>query len=60
MVFNAIFNNISAISRRSLLLVKKIGLPTENQRPVASHCETLSYKVVPSTPHHKRDANSQL
>ena len=27
MVFNAIFNNISAISWRSVLLVKEIGVP---------------------------------
>jgi hypothetical protein len=34
MVFNAIFNNISVISWRSVLLVGETG---ENHRPVASH-----------------------
>jgi hypothetical protein len=31
MVFNATFNNISAISWRSILLVEDIGVPVENQ-----------------------------
>ena len=34
MVFNATFNNISAISWRSVLLVKEIMVPGENHRPV--------------------------
>jgi hypothetical protein len=33
-VFNATFNNISAISWQSVLLVEETG---ENHRPVASH-----------------------
>jgi hypothetical protein len=33
MVFNATFNNISAISWRSLLLVEEIGGPGENHAP---------------------------
>jgi len=37
MVFNAIFNNISVISWRSVLLVKETVVPGENHRPVASH-----------------------
>ena len=37
MVFNATFNNISVILRRSVLLVEEIGEPGENHRPVASH-----------------------
>jgi hypothetical protein len=37
MVFNAIFNNISVISWRSVLLVEKTGGTGENYRPVASH-----------------------
>jgi anti-sigma factor RsiW len=36
MVFNAIFNNISVISWRSVLLVEVTGVPGENHRPVAS------------------------
>ena len=37
MVFNAIFNNISVISWRSVLLMEETGGPGENHRPVASH-----------------------
>jgi hypothetical protein len=37
MVFNAIFNNISVISWRSVLLVEETGVPGENHRFVASH-----------------------
>ena len=37
MVFNAIFNNISAIPWQSVLLVEETGVPGENHRPVASH-----------------------
>ena len=36
-VLNATFNNISAISWRSLLLVEETGVPEENHQPVASH-----------------------
>ena len=37
LAFNVTFNNISAISWRSVLLVEEIGVPEENHRPVASH-----------------------
>ena len=37
MVFNATFNNISAISWRPVLLVEETGELGENHRPVASH-----------------------
>jgi hypothetical protein len=37
MVVNAIFNNISVISWRSVLFVEESGLPGENHRPAASH-----------------------
>jgi len=43
MVFNAIFNNISAISWRSVLLVEKTRVPRENHRPGTSHI--LLYRV---------------
>ena len=33
MIFNATFNNISAISWRSVLLVEETGVPEENHRP---------------------------
>ena len=37
LVFNVTFNNISAISWRSVLLVKGSGVSGENSRSVASH-----------------------
>jgi len=37
MVFNTTFNNISAISWISVLLVEETGVPGENHRPAASH-----------------------
>ena len=36
-VFNATFNNISAISWRSVLLVEETGVPWEKHRPAVSH-----------------------
>ena len=36
-VFNASFNNTSAISRRSVLLVEETGVPGENHQHVASY-----------------------
>jgi lysylphosphatidylglycerol synthetase-like protein (DUF2156 family) len=45
MVFNATFNNISAISWWSVLLVEETGIPEENHRPVASYRQTLSHNV---------------
>jgi hypothetical protein len=40
-------NNISVISRRSVLLVEETG---EHHRPVASHWQNISHNVVSSTP----------
>ena len=37
MMCNVTFNNISAISWRSVLLVEETGVPGENYRPAASH-----------------------
>jgi hypothetical protein len=54
MVPNTTFNNISVISWRSVLLMKK------KHWPVASCWQTLSHNVVSSTPRHERDSNSQL
>jgi hypothetical protein len=48
-VFNATFNNISAISWWSVLLVEETRVPGENHRPAASHRQTLSHNVVSST-----------
>ena len=45
MVFIATFNNISALSWRSVLLMKETGIPGENHRPVASHGQTLNIWV---------------
>ena len=60
MVFNTTFNNTSVISWRSVLLVVETGVPRENNRPVASHWQTLSHNVVSSTLRHERGSNSQL
>jgi hypothetical protein len=46
MVFNSNFNNIPAISWRSVLLVEETRGPGKNHRPVASHWQTLSHNVV--------------
>ena len=43
MVVNATFNNILAISWRSVLLVEETILSEEIHRPVASHWQTLSH-----------------
>jgi hypothetical protein len=37
MMFNATFNNISAIFWRSVLLTEEIRIARENHRPAASH-----------------------
>ena len=50
MVFNTIFNNISIISWRSVLLAEETGGPGENHRPVASNWQTLSHNVVSNIP----------
>jgi hypothetical protein len=60
MVFNATLNNISVISLRSVLLLGETRVPKENPRPAARHWQTLSHKVVSSTPRNERDSNSQL
>jgi hypothetical protein len=51
MAFNTTFNNISVIIIlwRSGLLVEETGVPWEN-RPAASHWQTLSHDVISSTP----------
>jgi len=46
MVFNATFNNISAISWRSNLLVEETGVPRENHRLTSSHWQTSSHNDV--------------
>jgi hypothetical protein len=54
-----LFNN-SVISWWSVLLVQKTGIPGENYRPVASHRERLSHKVVSSTSRHERNSNTTI
>jgi hypothetical protein len=60
MVFNATFNNVSATSQGSVLLVEETGVPRENHRPVASHGNILSHNVVSSTPRHDQGSKLQL
>jgi hypothetical protein len=47
-------------SEIKVLLVVETGVPRENNRPVASHWQTLSHNVVSSTLHHEQGSNSQL
>ena len=44
-VFDVTFNNISAISWRSVLLVEETAVLGDNHRPVTSHCQTLLLKL---------------
>jgi hypothetical protein len=44
MVFNAIFNNISVISCRSVLLVDEIGVPGETHRYQSLNLNTILTK----------------
>ena len=60
MVFNVIFNNISVILWRLVLLVEETRVPRENHRTVASHFQTLSHNVVSNSPCHEQDSNEQL
>jgi hypothetical protein len=55
MVFNATFNNISAISWRSVLLVKKTGVPGENLNTyfIAKYYNTNYNNLQGSSPHNK-------
>jgi len=58
MIFNATFNNISAISWRSAIMVEETGGPAGNHQSAASHWQTLPHNVVSSTHRHERDSNS--
>jgi hypothetical protein len=59
-LLNATFNNTSAISWQSVLLVEETGVPGENHRPVAIYRQNLSHNVISSTPRNERGSNSQL
>ena len=43
MAINTTFNNLSSISWWSVLLVEETGVHGENNRPAASHWQTLQY-----------------
>jgi len=58
-VFEAIFNNISAVSLWSVLFVKETGVPRENHGSATRNWQTLSYNVVSNTPQHERNLNSR-
>ena len=53
-MFNPTFNSISVILCQSVLLVENTVVPGLNRRPVASHWQTLSHKIVSCTPRHER------
>jgi hypothetical protein len=55
-------STILVISWWSVLLVQETGVhvPRKNHRPVASHWQTLSHKVVSNTPRHEWDSKPQL
>jgi hypothetical protein len=60
MVFNVTFNNISAISWRSVLLVEETEYPEKNPQTCSkSLTNFISHNGVSSTPRHERDSNSQ-
>ena len=46
MLFNATFNDISVIPRRSVLLVEETGESGKNHWPVASQWQTLSHNAT--------------
>jgi hypothetical protein len=50
MVFNTTFNNISAISWRSVVLMEETGASGDIHRPAASPWQTFPHNVVLSTP----------
>jgi hypothetical protein len=60
LVFNATFNNISAISWQSNLLMEETAVSGKNHLPAASHWQTVSHNVEWSTLRHERYSNSQL
>ena len=48
----------SYIGLYSDLLAEETGVPGENHRPVASHCQILAYNVLSSKPRHEQGPNS--
>jgi hypothetical protein len=45
MIWFMVFNNISAISWRLVLLVEETGVPGENHRPAASQEQILRFPI---------------
>jgi hypothetical protein len=58
MVINATFNNISVISRHSVLLVEETEY-LEKTTDLLQVRQTLSHDAVSNTPRHEQDSNSQ-
>ena len=58
MVRGMVLTSLSTVFQ-SALLVEETEVTTEHHRPSESHLQTLSHKVVSSTPRHERDSNSQ-
>jgi hypothetical protein len=56
MVFNATFNNMSAMWWQEGILVEETG---EDHKPAASHLQPLSHRVESSIANHQRVSNSQ-
>jgi len=59
MVFNATFNNISAISWWSVLMVEETGVSEKTTDLLKVTDTLLSHEVVSSTPRHVWDSNSK-
>ena len=55
MVFNATFNNISAIFCWSVLLVEETIVSGENHQPATSQWQLLSHNVVSSKPRNEQE-----
>jgi hypothetical protein len=60
MAFNATFNNISVMSWWSVLLMDEMEVPGENNRPAASHWQTLSHNVLLKSNYHSHDHDRPL
>ena len=56
-MFNVTFNNISAMSWRSILLVEEAKVPGENHPAVTNHWQTLLHNVVSGPPLYERYSN---
>ena len=59
MVFNATFNNVSAISWWSVLLVEETGISGENNQPTASHWQIYDIMLYIKYTSPEWDSNSE-